>query len=308
MKIWETINKELESGRSVVLMCVLQSSGSSPGRQGFKMVVCENGKFVGSIGGGVMEYKLVELAKTILKTDKVREPFKINQVHRKNEKDQSGMICSGDQVIAFYQLTPSDLETIKSVLEMIRKGGEGDGELILDEKGLRFEPGGGVGGKGVSRLDTRYFLEERTPNQWKYREQLSYKSKAYIIGAGHVGLALSRTLAQLGFNVRIFDDRENLNTMEQNKYAAITMVTSYTAVGKYIDEGEDSFVVILTFGYRSDKVVIEQLRGKKYRYLGVMGSEKKMKDLFTELKSEGFTDEELADIHSKVFKSYGKIQ
>ena len=45
-----------------MLLVVAESSGSSPGRQGFKMIVAED-ELAGSIGGGVMEVALVELAK-----------------------------------------------------------------------------------------------------------------------------------------------------------------------------------------------------------------------------------------------------
>ena len=47
-----------------MLLYVLESKGSSPGRQGFAMAVTESGWMEGSIGGGIMEHKLVELAKT----------------------------------------------------------------------------------------------------------------------------------------------------------------------------------------------------------------------------------------------------
>ena len=62
MEVWEFIAEKLRSGIPVILLYVLESNGSSPGRQGFKMAV-SNGELCGSIGGGIMEYKLVETAK-----------------------------------------------------------------------------------------------------------------------------------------------------------------------------------------------------------------------------------------------------
>ena len=46
-----------------MLLYVLESKGSSPGRQGFFMAVNSNGEMEGSIGGGIMEHKFVEMAK-----------------------------------------------------------------------------------------------------------------------------------------------------------------------------------------------------------------------------------------------------
>jgi xanthine dehydrogenase accessory factor len=84
----------------LILMVVIANEGSSPGRKGFKMLVTKSQMF-GTIGGGIMEHKLVEYAQTLL--DKpVFDPFVKKQIHDKSAfKDQSGMICSGQQTIAF---------------------------------------------------------------------------------------------------------------------------------------------------------------------------------------------------------------
>ena len=49
-----------------MLLVVATSSGSSPGRPGYKMAVAEDGQLIGSIGGGVMEVNLVEQSRSIL--------------------------------------------------------------------------------------------------------------------------------------------------------------------------------------------------------------------------------------------------
>ncbi len=69
MQIWQFINDKLTRSTSVVLLCVLESHGSSPGRQGFKMAVAADGEISGTIGGGIMEHKLVELSRVRLKNE-----------------------------------------------------------------------------------------------------------------------------------------------------------------------------------------------------------------------------------------------
>ena len=63
MDVWSFIKAKLKKDKQIVLMVVIDSSGSSPGRRGFKMAVDSDGKMIGSIGGGLMEYNLVEFAK-----------------------------------------------------------------------------------------------------------------------------------------------------------------------------------------------------------------------------------------------------
>ena len=57
------IQQKLATSTAVMLLYVLHSEGSSPGRQGFHMVVAKDGELFGSIGGGIMEHKLVEFSK-----------------------------------------------------------------------------------------------------------------------------------------------------------------------------------------------------------------------------------------------------
>lgn len=78
-----------------MLLYVLESNGSSPGRQGFSMAVTAKGEMEGSIGGGIMEHKFVEMAKDKLMRDE-NELSVRKQIHNKQAaKNQSGMICSG---------------------------------------------------------------------------------------------------------------------------------------------------------------------------------------------------------------------
>ena len=63
LDIWQLINKSLQQQVPVLLLYVLQSEGSSPGRAGFFMAVNAAGDIEGSIGGGIMEHKFVEMAK-----------------------------------------------------------------------------------------------------------------------------------------------------------------------------------------------------------------------------------------------------
>ena len=81
MTIWNDILTELDNDQQVVLMVVLESKGSSPGRQGFKMMVSSSSKLSGSIGGGFMEHKLVELCRQKLLISEFT-PFFKKQIHQ----------------------------------------------------------------------------------------------------------------------------------------------------------------------------------------------------------------------------------
>src|SRR5688572_17084972 len=93
--IWTFIAENLAAGKPVAMLAVLHSEGSSPGRTGFKMAVDPDGQMQGSIGGGIMEHKLVETARNLLQKSETKPIFK-RQIHsKKAPQNQSGMICSG---------------------------------------------------------------------------------------------------------------------------------------------------------------------------------------------------------------------
>src|ERR1043165_1596774 len=107
LQVWNLINKSLGKNIPVMLLYVLESKGSSPGRQGFFMAVNAKGDMQGSIGGGIMEHKFVEMAREQLRvvSDELRAPDLRKQVHNKSAaKNQSGMICSGEQTIFLFKL------------------------------------------------------------------------------------------------------------------------------------------------------------------------------------------------------------
>ena len=111
-----------------MLLYVLESTGSSPGRQGFVMAVNELGEMEGSIGGGIMEHKFVEMAKEQLKGRVSRPGDTIlkRQIHDKAAaKNQSGMICSGEQVNFLYQMRNEDTPNVECVLNCLRDNRKG---------------------------------------------------------------------------------------------------------------------------------------------------------------------------------------
>ena len=60
---WRLISNSIKQDIPVMLLYVLESKGSSPGRKGFMMAVNRDGAMEGSIGGGIMEHKFIELEK-----------------------------------------------------------------------------------------------------------------------------------------------------------------------------------------------------------------------------------------------------
>jgi xanthine dehydrogenase accessory factor len=274
MDVWKFIHDKLSANIDVLLLFVLESEGSSPGRKGFKMAVAADGDMNGTIGGGIMEYKLVEKAKTLLQENE-RKISVIRQYHDKShDKNQSGMICSGSQLNA---LIPLNTVNVKKTIEKIVKS-----QQLNENKTLHLSP------FGIELInEAASGFKYKTERDWGYSEPLIEKPIIHIIGGGHVGLALSELMHFLGFYIKLYDDRNELNTVEQNSFADEKHSVNYNSIDGSIHFNENDFVVIMTVGYRTDKIVLRKLLSKNVFYLGLLGSEKKVKTLFAELKEEG---------------------
>lgn len=318
------IETHLQQNQRVVVMVVVQSSGSSPGRQGFKMLVAEDGTLFGSIGGGVMEVNLVKTAKEFLTmTDddalkKYGHPsvFGQEQVHRKDVPNSSGMICSGKQYIIFVKIIPSELERINSFSLALAKTQKGIFEItdrglwIITPETESLEDYHGIEtfeGRKEDFFEKYWAIIKRTGilvstgNDWGYAEKLGYKQNLYIIGGGHCALALSEIISKMDFYITVFDDRPNLNTIEKNKFAQrVEIIESYEKIADFVPSGKENYVVVMTLGYKFDEIVIRRLFDKNFKYFGVLGSKAKMKTLLKTLEKEGFDKDRLAKIHTPI--------
>ncbi len=289
--LFSFIRSCLQQGQKVMLLTVVDREGSSPGKTGFKMAVASDGRFTGSIGGGVMEHRLSEQAKRLLKQEKTPSPFIVFQDHDPEAtQNRSGMICSGGQTIAFTPLSQQDLPAVSALVSSLEK--EEKGVFTLSGKGFTFRKNVVLGNPSESRIVSE--------NQWEYREQTGMPDTLYIFGGGHVGLALSKVFSNLNFKIVLFDNREGLNTFEENRFAGEKHVVDYRRVAALVPEGFNVYVVIVTFAHKSDEQVLEQMLPKKIKYLGLMGSDKKIQTIFNNLKAKGVDEKLFSKVHAPV--------
>lgn len=273
LDFYKKVQQVLQEEKRLILMVVIANEGSSPGRKGFKMLVSKQ-QMYGTIGGGIMEHKLVEFAQSLL--DKPHfEPFIKNQIHDKSApKDQSGMICSGQQTIAFFDIDSSYFSLTETILS---------DEIIT-----------------IYYSDNGIKTNQPDNSEWLFTETNGLIQKAYIIGGGHVGLALSEVLSKLDFEIHLLDHRENLNTMMTNHFVQSKEVVDFETIENHIPEGDNIYVIIMSFGYRTDDVIIRRLLDKNFKYIGMLGSSAKIETLFKNLEADGFDEAQIAEVHAPI--------
>lgn len=285
---WQLIADSLDKDIPVLLFYVLESIGSSPGRKGFFMALNGNNEMAGSIGGGIMEYKFIELGKEFLKEKENISLIK-RQVHdKKAGLNKSGMICSGEQTLLIYPVKKENKNSVQQIIDLLSKNSSGS--ITIKPEGISLS-------KNLLKESFQQFNE----NEWTYTQNIGYQNHLYIIGGGHCSLALSDLMSTMDFYIHVFDDRNHLNTVDNNCSAhEKKLLQSYSQIENKIPGGINSYVVIMTFGYRTDDEALRALMNKNFKYIGVMGSKKKIERMFETYRQEGIKDEILDRIHSPI--------
>ena len=280
---WRFALESLREGQRTVLVFVVDHSGSVPGVTGTRVVVSDTG-FAGTIGGGAAEMQLIERA-----VGHYGDP-EIYQF--RHTPSGGGTLCSGVQNFAIISLSPNDEDAVHSIVETL--GHHRTGVLRLTPDGVEFNPG-----------ETRPHSFSSRDGSWEYVGPIGLEDTLYIIGGGHVALALSKVMSTLPFRIVVLDNREDLPTMAANRWAHDQQVISFDNVGAHVGEGDRSWVVIMTFGHANDRQVLEGLLGKEFAYLGLMGSKNKVRQMYAAMIADGTPETALEGVSAPVGMSIG---
>jgi xanthine dehydrogenase accessory factor len=105
----------------------------------------------------------------------------------------------------------------------------------------------------------------------------------------------------MDFYIHLYDDRHPLNTFLDNHYVhEKTVLNNYDQLKDIIPSGDHNYVVVMTFGYRTDDVVIRSLFKKQFKYLGVLGSSNKIGKMFKDYDAEGIDTNKFKRIYAPI--------
>jgi xanthine dehydrogenase accessory factor len=105
----------------------------------------------------------------------------------------------------------------------------------------------------------------------------------------------------LGFHVKVYETRPDLNTLNDNQHAdVVEILSSYHQIRPLLEHRLHDFIVVMTFGYRSDDEVIRALRDLPFEWMGLLGSQTKIDRMMEEYRREGFDDDWLKGISAPV--------
>lgn len=142
----------------------------------------------------------------------------------------------------------------------------------------------------------------------RYVRRFVPRERLILLGGGHVALALSKMAASLGFAVTVVDDRPAFANAERFPEAERTVCEAFEPAIRSLGVRRSDYVCVLTRGHRWDAACLRELLvGTEPFYLGMIGSKRRVKGLFTALADEGFDAERIARVHAPIGLSIGAV-
>jgi xanthine dehydrogenase accessory factor len=129
----------------------------------------------------------------------------------------------------------------------------------------------------------------------------------YVFGAGHISINLCTAAANAGFEVTVTDDRSSFATKERFPAAREIYALDFEEAMRKLDPNEASYVVIVTRGHRDDMRILRWAVQTRARYVGMIGSKRKVIGIFNTLRNEGVPAHLFDRVHAPVGLDIGAI-
>ncbi|WP_010259638.1 XdhC family protein [Treponema primitia] len=299
--------QKLSGGEDLILATIIDEDGSSPRSAGARMLVGKGGRLHGTIGGGAVEFKALELALELLEQRKSRrKTYRL----RHNDQEDLGMICGGDVDVYFQYIQGEDERTIALLRECLERLDRDENLWLITDLTLLSSwvmtlygtetPSSvpDLGDSDIKQLTRSMPVLADIKERRIYSEPINFAGKAFIFGGGHVAQALEPILSGVGFRCVVFDSRPEYVTRELFPGAYDLVIGDFGKIGDRIKITPNDYVVIVTHNF--DAVVEEQILRNECAYVGLIGSKTKTAALKKQLSQMGFSQEILDKVHAPI--------
>lgn len=124
--------------------------------------------------------------------------------------------------------------------------------------------------------------------------------KVIIMGAGHVGQAIAEAAHRVGFKVAVLDDREAFAHPSRFPQADEIIIDTFDRSLDRTAVTENSFILVVTRGHSHDQIALEKAIQTGARYVGLLGSRRKIQILVENLLDKGFPPQRFTRVYAPV--------
>jgi xanthine dehydrogenase accessory factor len=303
-----------QAGRTCVLAVPLWSRGSVPLRHHSKLLYRDDGTIRGTIGGGLLEAQVLAAAPQVISqgTPRVLE-FDLTPT----DAADSGMICGGRCAVLIEPIAPDHAPDIFAAAARAEQTGQ---PIVLitaippnarSSKLALTSHGDLLGSTGDPALDRQLsaraqqaradgkpaFIEDPLP---AHLDPILPHPSLCIFGAGHISLSLAHMADLIGFRVIVVDDRSDFANTDRFPRADQVLVASVPDAFAQLPIDAKTYLVAVTRGHAMDEQVIAHALRTPARYIGMIGSKRKVASILDRLRARRFSDADIARVHAPI--------
>ena len=260
----------LAEGQPFALGIISGIKGSSPQKKGAKALFYYDGRIHGTLGGGCLEAEIQDRARRALLS---QTPSTFDLILDHDFGWDDGLICGGK---VSGLILPQAAQAADIWLKLARR-----------EETLTW---------GV-RKDFSIAWVDNQEEEWLYHETVAPPRALWIAGSGHIAQAVAPLAQQLDFDVTVFDDRHTLANTKFFPPATRLLVDYWEKLLEEPMPKRPAFGLIVTRGHQHDALVLRNWIHRPFEFLGMIGSKRKARLIFTQFIEENIArEEELARV------------
>jgi xanthine dehydrogenase accessory factor len=276
----------------VALATLVSATAGSSKKIGAKMIVGRSGRIIGGVTiGGCVDAQVVEAADALLEGDGAAHRL-LSISLDDDEAWEIGLTCGGTLEVL---LTRVDLEaaedpTVAAHRRAMELLAAGETTAIVTP----IEPG------AATYAATADEVGDASAGERAFVDRIAPPVTLVIVGAGQIAMSLTRLARELDMRTVIVDGRDRYATRERFPEADEVLIGMPSELVGAIDANRRTAIVLLAHDYKYELPVLRDVLRKPVGYIGMLGSKKRgaaMRDL---LRGEGFTEEELARVHTPI--------
>jgi xanthine dehydrogenase accessory factor len=265
----------------IALATVIQVKGSAPREVGTIMAIGRGGRTTGTIGGGAGEAKVIQQALSTLETGR-KELVEIDLTGAPTRDIQG--VCGGKMQVWVERWQKEQLPLVHQIVEQLQGGQSATLVIPLEQQRSSYLQSPPLPSPAAT---SEFFLALIPP------------PTLLIIGAGHCAVPLAHLAYLTGFRVVVQDDRPEFASRERFPEAAEVLTVAIEEAVKSLPS-TDCYAALVTRGYTQDLIALRALIHFSWKYIGMIGSTKRVKTVFQELEQNGFDHAFLEQIHAPI--------
>ncbi|OIJ14507.1 hypothetical protein BKP35_06410 [Anaerobacillus arseniciselenatis] len=305
---------------AAALVTIISAKGSTPRSPGAKMLILNDERIFGTIGGGCGEAYIIDEAKTALMT---LTPTLRTVDMTDDVAEGEGMVCGGIMEVFIDILLPGKNDSNHILLKYIDAYEKKQSpvllvsvnenhptcplgsKMVITSNGEKF---GNLLGDNDEELLQFLEINNNTKNSkivsfgehQLFIDQPDTTVNLLILGAGHIALPLSKMAKMIGHHVTVVDDRPQFANRERFQEADEVICNRFEDSLQEIEFTPNTYVVIITRGHRFDKICLREVIQQPTGYTGMIGSRRRVRALKEELVDEGFPLDHLNKVYSPI--------